>query len=79
MADEDPSSSSIPILDALDAYRAAFGAEAVPSMWGFDPGQPRVAELLLRAVQRGRPFRHDYTVSRLCGGWRNTPPSDILL
>jgi hypothetical protein len=69
-----------PDMDPLTLYGLAFGAKAADlSLWGFDPGQPRVAELLLRAVRRGRPFRYGHTVSRLCGGWRNTPPPDVEL
>jgi hypothetical protein len=65
--------------EAVDAYRQAFGSAALPSLWGLDLRTPRVAELLLRAVRRGRPFRHGYTVSRLCDGWRNTPPPEVCL
>jgi hypothetical protein len=68
-----------PDMDAIDVYRLAFGADALPSMWGFDPGTPRVAELLLRAVRRGRPFKNGWTVSRLCGGYPRTPSPDINL
>jgi hypothetical protein len=73
--DEDPPRD--PAGEAVDAYRDAFGADALPSLWGFDL-DGRVAELLMRAVRRGRPFRHGYTVSRLCGGWRRTPPEVLL-
>lgn len=68
-----------PELTGIEVYRLAFGIPALPSLWGFDLDNPRVGELLLRAVQRGRPFRHGYTVSHLCGGWRNTPPADVML
>jgi hypothetical protein len=65
-------------MDAVQVYRIAFSTENL-SLWGFDPWSPRASELLMQAVQRGRPFRHDWMLSRLCGGYRNRPPPEINL
>jgi hypothetical protein len=63
--------------DAVDEYRDRFGSEALPFLWLVDPV---VATRALRmAVTRGRPIRQGYVISRICGGWRQAPPPEVIL
>ncbi|HEY8611217.1 MAG TPA: hypothetical protein VIL69_08000 [Roseomonas sp.] len=67
-----PEGSPKALRAAVDAYRAAFGAQHLPDLFSADPDI--AVWVLTKAVMRGRPVRR-YLISRMSGSWRGPPPA----